>query len=140
MKIKVKDIPTSGANFEGCISARQLDVERDYWTLNKDVEVKAKGCRIGEYINLTICVESEKRILCSRCLEEKILPYQISFSHQMKISDELEEIDITELVRQEIILNIGIRELCRDDCQGICPRCGGNRNKGQCKCSGSESK
>ncbi len=135
MKIKVKDIPTSGVEFGQTINASLLDVDKDYWMLARDVDVDIYGERIADYVSLKIKLSSRKRIVCCRCLEEVEMPYELSFDWQDKIKDELQEIDVDELVRQEILLNIGVRELCSEDCQGICPDCGGNRNKGECNCS-----
>ncbi len=135
MKIKVKDIPASGTEFSESISASSLDVDRDYWMLARDVDVDIYGERIADYVSLKIRLFSKKKIVCCRCLEEIEVPYELSFDWQDKVRDELQEIDVDELVRQEILLNIAVRELCSDTCQGICPECGGNRNKGECNCA-----
>ena len=134
MKIKVKDIPSEGIEIKAVLPMRSVDVDRDYWQLVDDISLTIHGQRISDRIYLKIGLGSEKRIVCSRCLEEVIAPYELEFDWQDKITDELAEIDIDEIVRQEILLNIGIRELCADDCKGICPTCGGNRNKGECTC------
>ena len=44
------------------------------------------------------------------------------------------EIDLTPLLTEEIIANIPIKVLCREDCQGLCPQCGANLNDNPCKC------
>ncbi len=134
MKILVKDIPSQGSSFEGRISSRALDVDRDYWRLEGDARVLVDGYRIGDYVNLSIRVEADTSLVCTRCLEEASSHRHWQFSHQIKIVDELQEIDIADLVREEIILSIGIKALCKEDCQGICPVCGGNKNLGECKC------
>jgi len=46
--------------------------------------------------------------------------------------------DITEVIRQAIILEIGIKPLCSDNCLGICSQCGANLNKGNCSCGFDE--
>ncbi len=138
MKIRVKDIPISGAVFTGVVGVKQLDADTFYWSLVKDLQLTVEGYRAGDYINLNIVGVSEKKVICTRCLETEVSPYKVSFSHQVKITDELEEIDIVDLVRQEIILGIGIRQLCSQDCQGLCSVCGGNKNRGECRCKESE--
>ncbi|MDD3641848.1 MAG: DUF177 domain-containing protein [Candidatus Krumholzibacteria bacterium] len=42
--------------------------------------------------------------------------------------------DIFPHVRESILLEMPIRFLCREECAGICPRCGANRNEGPCGC------
>jgi len=45
-----------------------------------------------------------------------------------------DEVDITPLVRDTILLAIPIKPLCTPDCRGLCPYCGENLNEGDCKC------
>lgn len=47
-------------------------------------------------------------------------------------------VDFTEVVRGELNLAIPYRVLCREDCKGLCPRCGANLNEGACGCVAEE--
>ena len=49
------------------------------------------------------------------------------------------EIDLTEVVREELILNVPAWPLCRPDCRGLCPQCGLDLNETSCTCSTEES-
>jgi uncharacterized protein len=49
--------------------------------------------------------------------------------------DEHHELDLSEVIRQGLWLAAPMDALCRPDCAGICPECGGNRNLGECECS-----
>ncbi len=44
------------------------------------------------------------------------------------------EVDLTPLVHEQIILALPTRPLCREDCRGLCPRCGANLNVARCSC------
>jgi uncharacterized protein len=44
-------------------------------------------------------------------------------------------IDLRVLIRQSAILNAPLNVLCREDCKGLCPSCGKNRNLISCDCS-----
>lgn len=44
------------------------------------------------------------------------------------------EIDLTGFVREVVCLAIPVQPLCREDCAGLCPRCGVDRNAGTCEC------
>jgi uncharacterized protein len=48
------------------------------------------------------------------------------------ISDD--DIDLGPMVRDAIVLELPMAPLCRDDCAGLCPQCGANRNEGDCGC------
>jgi len=44
-------------------------------------------------------------------------------------------LDLTEVVRQSLYLAQPSQILCKEDCLGLCPQCGKNRNEGQCNCA-----
>jgi DUF177 domain-containing protein len=46
-----------------------------------------------------------------------------------------DEIDLSPSIREQVILALPSRALCRDDCRGLCPICGINRNFGSCACA-----
>ncbi len=92
---------------------------------------------------------------CSRCLEpfEQGLKISSQFlgskdadlvargSHTLGSQDldvvflPEQEIDELALVREQFMLNVPMHPVCKDECQGLCPRCGKNWNKGRCNCS-----
>lgn len=43
-------------------------------------------------------------------------------------------VDLTELVHDAVLLELPVAPLCREDCAGLCPTCGANRNAGRCGC------
>ena len=45
-----------------------------------------------------------------------------------------EEIDLSDLVRDAVVLELPLAPLCREDCAGLCPSCGADRNEGPCGC------
>lgn len=73
--------------------------------------------------------------ICGRCLEE------ISFTLDsgklqlfFEIEEEQEILEIDEDLRSELLLALPMNPLCSNDCQGLCPVCGTDLNKSQCKC------
>jgi uncharacterized protein len=91
---------------------------------------------------------------CGRCLEpfEKSLAVASQFlgskdpdlvargSHTLGTQDldvvflPEPELDELVLVREQFELQVPMSPLCREDCQGLCPACGKNWNKGKCTC------
>jgi uncharacterized protein len=49
-----------------------------------------------------------------------------------------EAIDLDEIVKEQIFLAVPTRALCKSDCLGICPKCGNDRNTGECGCEQKE--
>jgi len=47
-------------------------------------------------------------------------------------------LDLTEAIRQNAIVAIPMKPLCREDCAGICPKCGKDLNQGECGCPTEE--
>ncbi|MCH9647500.1 MAG: DUF177 domain-containing protein [Deltaproteobacteria bacterium] len=45
-----------------------------------------------------------------------------------------EELDTAPIFLEQMQLNVPMKPLCREDCQGLCPHCGENRNKVSCSC------
>ena len=89
-------------------------------------------------------------IPCDRCLEQVAvkIPYEIEQKLDMKKSDtervqDLDEndyltgmdLDVDQLVYLEVLMSWPLKVLCREDCKGICSRCGKNLNKGSCGCA-----
>jgi uncharacterized protein len=86
-------------------------------------------------------LESVMALVCSRCLEpfERSLRVEVSelFVRGARPDDDeyplLEgEIDIEPMIRDAVLTEMPFAPLCRPDCLGLCPRCGGDRNLREC--------
>ena len=90
---------------------------------------------------------------CDRCLEEFEREVSSRFgivyvmdsdgaksdSEEVQvITPDTNTIDLGEDVRQFAVLALPQKMLCRDDCAGLCPRCGANLNRAKCTCSKEE--
>lgn len=60
--------------------------------------------------------------------DEEYIPY-----HGQDMS-----VDITDQVREALVLAVDMKPLCEENCKGLCPRCGSNLNDGPCECSTEE--
>ena len=112
--------------------------------INEPVKLSVvnKGDQILE---ITYSGKASVTIPCARCLED--VEYEISFSGvreaDLKLPDEKrddaffvigKEIHPDLLITDEILMRWPIRVLCKEDCKGICSRCGANLNYTQCDC------
>ena len=91
-------------------------------------------------------------IPCDRCLEEVMVPFSLTISRLVDLSEEKGEseeseeqpyiegytLDVDALVRDELFVHMPMKVLCREDCKGICSRCGANLNHGDCGCDVTE--
>ena len=100
-------------------------------------------------------LEADVALDCVRCLEPVEQHLDIEFDSvfvdaaeetdrtDVEVTDEaLDEslvenglIDTAEVVREQILLAIPDQVFCREDCKGLCPKCGANLNLIDCKCS-----
>src|SRR5919112_562701 len=48
-------------------------------------------------------------------------------------------VDLDEIVREQTLLALPSRHLCREDCKGLCQKCGANLNENQCSCEQGET-
>lgn len=48
--------------------------------------------------------------------------------------DEHHILDLTEVLRQDVLLELPVHVLCNVNCKGLCPNCGQNLNEGACEC------
>jgi len=73
-------------------------------------------------------------LVCGRCLKLYQKPYCGHFDLGYPVKG-LFFLDVTDDIRQEILLSYPPTYLCSQDCRGLCPRCGKNLNEGECECS-----
>ncbi|WP_301861082.1 DUF177 domain-containing protein [uncultured Megasphaera sp.] len=118
------------------------DVDTLPWK-DSDVAVKGSFWSDGTHIVVEGTVRTSGMYTCSRCLTPVSLVRNAALSEVYGAEAELPEdvwpyngeyIDLTETIRETLILSEPMKVLCRPDCQGLCPQCGANLNEGPCSC------
>ena len=99
-------------------------------------------------------LQGEVEVPCARCLDPVRIPVEIPIdlyyrpmSHiardeEVAISEAETEVgfyeggglELADVVREQVLMGLPMRAVCRDDCRGICPVCGANRNLESCGC------
>ena len=93
-------------------------------------------------------LDGEVRSTCRRCLTEFDTPVseaiEVVFSTDPDLQEDpsvyplnepLTHVDVRPAVREELVLAVDAYPLCREDCRGLCPRCGADLNRGACECA-----
>ena len=87
---------------------------------------------------------------CDRCFETVSRTFTPCFSHTLvqELSSQEEDgdwilvpdgkLDLDGLLQEDILLDLPVKFLCREDCKGLCPTCGQNLNEGSCGCTQRE--
>lgn len=132
MKIYVNRIPEEGLQERATYNPSTMDMERDDIHLRRPYEVNARITKIERELVVSAQITCQIELTCARCLEEfpqTIHPHGV-FSYPVGATD---VVDITEDIRQEVILAYPMIPVCRQDCKGLCSACGQNLNLATCR-------
>ena len=108
----------------------------------------------GDRVSVRGTVQSRARLECARCLQEFDLPLAAPLvvyaertgSASRDEQEALERdgymlfhdgrrLDLREVVREALLLELPITPRCREDCPGLCPKCGAELSLGACDCA-----
>jgi uncharacterized protein len=155
--IEVGRVPPDGGEIHADLTTESLKIEgEDAFEIDPGGRVDGRVDR-GDDDSLHVVGRLEVRLRqdCGRCLEAFELPLSVAIDLFFLPDDgtelveqdiELKErdlvvgsyrggrLDLAEVLREQIYLSLPLKRLCRDDCQGLCPTCGVNRNKEACSC------
>jgi len=134
IKISVRDIPAKGLDIDQSIPKEGIGLSSEEVDIRSLLNVKARLEKVDNFVIANARVKAEFGYMCARCLEELYTTQERAYQFDFEINPEDEYIDLGEEIRQEIIMANPAKVLCSKDCKGICPKCGANLNKEQCKC------
>jgi uncharacterized protein len=117
--------------------------------------VKADAELAGKEVHIRGHISGTLKAACARCLEQTEIPVNLDFdlpyrpmeeiAHEEEVEvgeDELkvgffsgDGVNLSDVVREQVLLAVPMKVVCRPDCRGLCPVCGANRNVRQCDCS-----
>lgn len=133
MKIHIRKIRIEGIEISESLSPEWIGLTRkDNVRFVVPIAIEAKITRVEDEMFVQITANSQYGSFCYRCLEDMNSDWTADFTLAFDIDKQKEFIDISEDVRQELILNLPTRILCQEDCKGLCIDCGVNLNKNEC--------
>ncbi len=158
MRIKFSEISPLGNHFEVTLTSELANIDilsfqgvvtTDFFLKKKDegkVEMKGR-------------LQARPIVSCDRCLNTYCHPLQTDYHIIFELADQgkwgvkeiecnasdmetvlLEKpvVDITDIIRQQILLQLPGKSVCSEDCKGICSQCGSNLNDVICDCKQQE--
>jgi uncharacterized protein len=158
MRIQLANLEHGKLEFAHVYQAEDLDVSDERINLCGSAavsgQIRRKGADVEVQGHLETCVQVE----CDRCLKPIQLPVNSDFSleyitgseyeasHTAELTEDLmsvavfdgESIDLDEIAKEQILLLVPTRSLCKEDCKGICLTCGADRNSSECNCQQSD--
>jgi uncharacterized protein len=140
------------------IPADEIDLEISNQQIAGDVAVHAIVTKGAAATTVTGQITGSLELDCDRCLEPVKTPIEIHVdlefvpveqfstdSERELTTEDLnvdafdgESLDLKEIVREQILLEIPQQFFCREDCKGLCAKCGGNLNLIDCNCNETE--
>lgn len=146
MKLQVEEaLKAEGKQFPFSFqkpAAELGDVDAFPWK-SHDVAVEGTFWFDGNHLVVQGTVHTTGMYSCSRCLTPVSVDRNATLSEVYGTEAELPEdilpyngeyIDLTETIREILILSEPMKVLCRPDCKGLCPQCGADLNQGPCSC------
>jgi len=156
MKIAVASLSEGPTALAATMSPEELDLAAERTRFEAPVQVAATLTHMQEDVLAEGKANTMAIAECSRCLEDVAVELHGEFEalyvpdtgryakrmnhpdftgadQRVNFYSEL-TVDLTEEIRQCILLELPMKPLCRPDCAGLCPTCGANRNDGPCSC------
>lgn len=159
MKIRIDDIPDSGVqlHFSGSEDILSEFLEAVPAPAGVAIDSHIKGnlqiVRHGAKVRIEGSIKALLQLQCSRCLKDFSLEKAVTLdllaawgdvaaqlqedtdgSDENTIFLEAPLLDVSELIVQEILLDIPMKPLCAETCPGLCPRCGALKGSPECTC------
>ncbi len=155
MLIDVSQIPADGLDVALPEEVLDLGVPADTCAGPARIGAELHVGRSGRGLLISGAFRSAVSLICSRCLE----PFEFRADDHFHLYCETaaqgppeeehgladDELDVTyleqgrintdHLLRENALLSLPVQPLCREDCRGLCARCGANLNQGACNCA-----
>jgi uncharacterized protein len=160
MRIEVENLTAAAKPFAHAYRPEEVELEEEGARLVADAELEGSATRKGEQVRLRGTIKTEVELLCDRCLAPERAPLAVEFDTsfipreveavkadnvELRSEDlilsayEGDAVDLDELVREQLLLALPSRHLCREDCKGLCQKCKANLNDNQCSCEQGEA-
>lgn len=114
------------------------------YSFKEPIEIIGQVVNIGNALKVALRVEGEYTSFCDRCgcdisaslvgeTEENITGENIEIDSEMFVLQGY-TLDISGAVESLVYSSLPMRNLCKEDCKGLCPKCGTDLNKTECNC------
>ncbi|MDA1190755.1 MAG: DUF177 domain-containing protein [Candidatus Poribacteria bacterium] len=158
LEFNVSQLPNyETRSFEFEIAPNEADLTEldDAATLVSPISVIVEATRTDDDVNMTLDVSVEAEYVCGRCVDpiSSTLESRFSIFYQPMAErpDYLEDeeevglgyyedaiINIRDDIRRYLLIEIPMWPICREDCAGLCHRCGANLNREACTCESTQ--
>ncbi len=142
-EIKKRLVGTKNLNF--ALEPAELAIAPGEMALIGGVKLEGTMSNVGDVLLLKARLSAREQRTCGRCLKEftteleaevveKFYPAGSEHIENDAFVYDSDVIDITEPLREGLLLAEPMQALCKPDCRGLCPVCGADLNEGDCGC------
>jgi uncharacterized protein len=157
--IEIEDLNEEPLHFHHIYPLGEIILSHQDAALNEPVHTDFVLTHQERDLQVDGLVKTGIRYQCSRCLKDYSRPETVKFDlsyvpqpKKVKEGDEIElkyeemevgfydgiRLDVNLMVLEQIELALPMKFICREECKGLCYRCGTDLNEADCRCSGSE--
>ncbi|MEQ1763385.1 MAG: DUF177 domain-containing protein [Pyrinomonadaceae bacterium] len=135
-----------------------VDIDLANARIESPVRIEARAVKTSGFVALTGRLTGSVEIDCDRCLEPVQRPIDIDldleFVPNQQLGDEVNlelhlddlkrdemdgsDINLANIAREQVLLDLPQQFFCKDDCKGLCEKCGTNLNLKDCDCKDEE--
>jgi len=158
MLIELASLERQGGKFAHSYEPGELDLNEERITIAEPPQVSGRIQQSDAKVTVSGKVEAKLQLECDRCLKAVSVPTSTEFKVEYitpevyqagQAAELLDEdltlsifdgavIDVDDLVREQLLLALPAQMLCQDECKGLCPICGGDKNLKNCNCQEAE--
>jgi len=132
-------------DFHFQVAAKELDLSDDDLRVSGLIQVDGEISNAGDVLLLQAHMRTNIVRACGRCLKEfaadaeadvleKFFPADADNAEADAFTYDSDVVDITEALREGLLVAEPLQALCDPDCRGLCPVCGKDRNLADCGC------
>ena len=152
MRIDVRELKP--LRYVAEVSQQELDFDSSDILIKGRIGVDLLVERRGYDVRVQGTLRAQAELSCSRCLDPVTVSiasgfdqlYESNAAHPLSGEIALQEkdtdiaffsgdtIEISDIIREQVVLALPMKPICREDCKGLCPHCGKNMNVKACDC------
>ena len=140
IKFSVLGLDRDGVDISGSEPSAILDIEdTELLSCKSPIEYELHAALVSNGILVTGKASVEIKVECGRCLKK--FKYRVKAGEICHFYEKVktQELDVTDDIREDILIAFPTNYFCKEDCKGLCHKCGTDLNKSECSCPSGES-
>ena len=139
LKINLRQLDNEGEPFAGTIRVEELALEVTDPSIDlsfgEEVEYNLHVSSVSEGVLVAGTVSVDINTECGRCLCK--YTFRLNLNDVCHFYEEVQSdnLDISDDIREDILIALPSKLLCDEECKGLCTHCGCNLNNKTCNCT-----